>query len=154
MRLDWSWTSLAERIRRLASGEPRHSLNYVGNGYAVDTTGKPYYVESVEQRENRRRIFAQGGEGRKRTFVWNRMDGLPHVINSLTTAQCGYLLVISSHVDYDGMLVSSEDNKTPMTTGDMRKVLRLNKRKRSTFYDFLDACKSSGIISEDELGRF
>lgn len=142
-----------KRIKEIISGEPRRSLSYIGNGYAIDETGKPYYVESVEQRETRRRIMAQQGQGRKRPFFWNRMEGLPYVIESLTFAQSGYLLILSSHIDYDGMLIRSEKDKTPMSTDDMRKVLRLE-RKKSTFYEFLNACKSYGIMSEDEEGRF
>ncbi|MBS4195341.1 hypothetical protein [Lederbergia citri] len=138
------------KISELISGAPRRTLTYKGNGHAVDETGKPYHVESVEQRETRRRILAQGASGRKRSFVWNRLEGLPYVISSLTTAQCGYLLVLSSHVDYEGLLVKSENNKEPMSTDDMRKALRASK---STFYDFLDACINYGIITEVD-GRF
>src|SRR5690606_12831250 len=142
---------LRKQVEQLASGAPRRSLDYVGNGYAVDVTGKPYYVESVEQRENRRRIMAQSASGRKRSFVWNRLERMPYVISSLTSAQCGYLLVLSSHVDYEGLLVKSENNKEPMSTEDMRKALRASK---STFYDFLDACINYGIITKTEEGFF
>lgn len=145
--------SLRKHVDILTSGAPRRTLTYKSNGYAVDETGKPYHVESVEQRDTRRRILAQKGAGRKRSFVWNRMDGIPYVIDSLTTAQCGYLLVLSSHVNYDGLIVNNENDKVPMTTEDMRKVLRLDRTKKSTFYDFLDACINFGIMSEVD-GRF
>ena len=130
-------SNLRKQVAKLVSGEPRHSLEYVGNGYAVDATGKPYYVESVEQRETRRRIMAQKGQGRSESFVWSRLDGLPYVIDSLTTAQCGHLLMLSTYVDYDGLLIRNENDKSPMNSADMRKLLRISD---STFYDFMKAC--------------
>lgn len=145
-------SSIRRQVSALIDGKPRRSLTYAGNGYAVDETGKPYHIESLDQREARRRIMAQQGKGRDRTFFWNRMVGLPYVAEALTFAQSGYLLILSSHVNYDGLLVNNENDKSPMTTDDMRKALRLEK-KRSTFYDFLDACMNYGIISEVD-GRF
>lgn len=142
--------SLRNQVINLSNGAPRRTLTYKGNGYAVDETGKPYHVESVEQRDTRRRILAQKGAGRTESFVWSRLDGLPYVIDSLTTAQCGHLLMLSTYVDYDGLLVRNENDKTPMDSADMRKLLRLSD---STFYDFMKACIDFGIISEDE-GRY
>src|SRR5690606_32298952 len=98
-------SNLRNQIAQLSSGAPRRTLTYKGNGYAVDETGKPYHVESVVQRETRRRIFAQKGAGRSESFVWSRLEGLPYVIDSLTTAQCGHLLMLSTYVDYDGLII-------------------------------------------------
>lgn len=141
-------------MREVLSGEPRRSLNYVGNGYALDETGKPYYVESVEQRENRRRIMAQKGEGRKRSFVWNRMESIAEVTDKLTPAQCGHLLILSSFINYDGLLVKNENNAEAMSTADMRRILRLQGTKESTFYDFLNACEMNNIIEERSKGYY
>ena len=143
-------SNLRKQVANLISGEPRRSLKYVGKGYAVDETGKPYYVESVEQRETRRRIMAQKGAGRSESFVWSRLDGMPYVIESLSTAQCGHLLMLSTYVDYDGLLIRNENDITPMNSADMRKLLRLSD---STFYDFMKACSDCGIISEID-GRY
>lgn len=143
-----------KRVRDLISGEPRRSLEYIGNGYAVDETGKPYYVESVEQRETRRRIMAQKGNGRPRAFMWNRMEHVTEIAEKLTPAQCGHFLVLSSFINYDGLLVKSENNSEAMSTSDMQRVLRLDGSKSSTFYDFMDACESNGIILERERGHY
>src|SRR5690606_37778255 len=144
-------SNLRNQIAQLSSGAPRRTLTYKGNGYAVDETGKPYHIESVEQRETRRRIMTQKGAGRTESFVWSRLDGLPYVIDALTTAQCGHLLMLSTYVDYDGLIIRNENDPSPMSTSDMRKVLRISD---STFYDFLDACISAEIIRERADGRY
>lgn len=146
--------SLRSKMNAIRSGAPRGTLEYVTNGYAVDETGKPYHVESVEQRETRRRIMAQKGEGRTRSFVWNRMENITEVTDNLTPAQCGHLLVLSSFINYNGLLVKSENVAEAMSTEDMQKVLRLEGSKSSTFYDFLNACESGGIIEERAIGHY
>ena len=67
------------------------------------------------------------------------MPNIHEVYDALTTAQCGYLMLLQCYVDYNGILVKSSRDKTPMTTADMMSVLQLAK-KRMTFYDFLSAC--------------
>lgn len=140
-----------DQVAKLASGAPRGTMEYRGHGYATDETGKLYHVQSAEQKEAQERWAAQGGQGRKETFFFNGMDRLDYVIQALTTAQCGYLLVLSSYIDFDGVIIRSEKDKTPMTPSDMQRAL---KASPSTFYDFLDACLSHGIITEDGGGRF
>lgn len=147
-------TNLREQVAKLASGAPRGSMEYVGNGYARDVTGKVYRVKSLEQEEAERRYAQQGGKGRKETFFFNGMERLDYVIEALTTAQCGYLLVLSSYIDFDGLIIRSENDKSPMSTADMQRVLRLSGTKQSSFYDFLDACLSHGIITDSGDGRF
>lgn len=144
-------TNLREQVAKLASGAPRGTMDYVGNGYARDTTGKVYRVKSLEQTEAERRYAQQGGKGRKETFFFNGMDRLDYVIEALTTAQCGYLLVLSSYIDFDGLIIRSENDKSPMTPSDMQRAL---KASHSTFYDFLDNCVSHGIITDGGDGRF
>lgn len=144
-------SNLRTQVANLASGAPRGTMEYVGNGFARDETGKAYYVKSLEQAEAQRRFAQQNGEGRKETFFFNGMDRLDYVIEALTTAQCGYLLVLSSYIDFDGLIIRSENDKEPMSTADMQNVLNV---KQSSFYDFLDACQSYGIISDKGDGRF
>lgn len=77
------------------------------------------------------------------------MEMLHEVTSVLTRAQCGFLLLLQCHVSYEnGRLVNA--NKTPMNTDDMRKVLRMDgRRKKSTFYDFLARCIEHRIIIEN-----
>lgn len=109
----------------------------------ISAPAESHRAVSLQQSEAYRKL----AEGRKHTFFWNGMERLDYVIESLTFAQCGYLLVLASYMNYDGMLVKSEKNTEPMTTADMKKVLKLT-RKQSTFYDFLNACIDYGIMAE------
>lgn len=84
------------------------------------------------------------------------MSNLGEVYSVLTSAQCGYLMVLQCYVSYDdGVIVhpSKNSDKIPMTKPEMMKTLQLDK-KRSTFYDFLEACTNYGIILENEDGSY
>ncbi|MED4828161.1 hypothetical protein [Bacillus atrophaeus] len=84
----------------------------------------------------------------RRDFSNANMSNIHEVYDALTTAQCGYLMLLQCYVDYSGVLVKSGRDKTPMTTADMLNVLQLAK-KRMTFYDFLSACIDNDIIHEE-----
>lgn len=107
-----------------------------------------HYVRSRNQDEayRREKEADKWRNGRSMQFTASNMRNLHEVYDVLTTSQCGYLLRLQCSVEYEtGRLINA--NKTPMTTQDMMKALGL-KRKSSTFYDFLRACKDSGIITE------
>lgn len=140
------------QVEELLSGAPRRDLQYRGHGYATDATGKLFEVKSAAQAEARRIWSAQQGQGRGHTFFFNGMDRLPYVSNALTLAQSGYLLILASYLSFDGVIVRSENDPEPMSTADMRAVLRLTGTKESTFYDFLDACMNYGIITKTDGG--
>lgn len=87
-------------------------------------------------------------KGRQRDFTFFAMEAAHEVISVLTTAQCGYLLVLQCYVDYtDGRLLKGR--KQPMSTADMLSALKLT-RKRQTFYDFLAQCVGHTIILRNE----
>ena len=96
-----------------------------------------------KQRDSYRDLTAF--KGRQVPFTFTDMTTLDDVISALTTAQCGYLLVLQCYTDYSGVIVDSEG--APMTTADMMDALKL-RSKRQTFYDFLTACLSADIIAE------
>jgi hypothetical protein len=145
---------LNESLSKLASGAPRGPITRTNGNYGRDELGTPFYIESVAQRETRRRIAKQKGEGRKESFFFSVIERMYYVANALTPAQCGYLLVLTSHVNFDGLLVRSEKDSTPLTPTEMQKALNLTKSKRSTFTDFLDACLNHGIIKRNEDGYY
>jgi hypothetical protein len=87
-------------------------------------------------------------KGRNAGFTFASMDDIHYVIERLTTAQCGYLLVLQCYVDYDGGRIVNSEGRALATT-EMMDVLQLRK-KRQTFYDFLRACLESGVITKDE----
>jgi hypothetical protein len=145
---------LNEDLSKLLNGAPRGTITRTSGNYGYDETGKPFYIESVEQREVKRRMAKQKGEGRKESFFFSVMERMHYVSNVLTPAQCGYLLELTSHVNWAGLLVRSEKDSTPLAPIDMQKALNLTKSKRSSFTDFLDACLNHGIIKKRDEGYY
>ncbi|WP_449600311.1 hypothetical protein [Paenibacillus sp. Marseille-Q9583] len=91
-------------------------------------------------------------QGRQAEFTFADMNEIHEVIDILTTAQCGYLLLLQCYVDFDnGRLINAKGDA--MKPGDLLDVLGL-KRKRQTFYDFLDKCVAHSIITRDVDGSY
>jgi len=145
---------LTQRVHRALSGAPIGTIEYHSGNYGRDEQGRVFYIESVEQRETRQRIGKQRSEGRKENFVFNVMENLPFVASTLTSAQCGYLLVLSTYITYEGLIVKSERDLTPMTQIDMLKALSLRESQRSTLTDFLTVCIDFGIIRKKSEGYY
>lgn len=143
---------LNEALSRLSSGAPRGNITRIGGNFGRDEIGTPFFIQSLAQRETVKRIMHQKREGRKESFFFSVMERMSYVTSVLTPAQCGYLLVLTSHVGFDGLLLRSEKDSSPMTQMDMRKSLKLANTKRSTFTDFLDACLNHGILTKAESG--
>lgn len=143
---------LTKKVRQLMSGAPIGTIERVSGNYGRDQQGRVYFIESVEQREIRERIGRQKREGRKEKFVFNVMDKMPYVGDVLTSAQCGYLLVLSTYVDYDGLIVTSERNGEAMSRNHMLSVLGLKESQRSTLSEFINACLCYGIMKETDDG--
>lgn len=87
-----------------------------------------------------------------RDFTASNMRNLHEVYDVLTTAQCGYLMLLQCYVSFDGGTLVNPD-KSPMSSADMMSVLQLGK-KRATFYDFKKACADNGIINEAADGTY
>lgn len=110
-----------------------------------------YTITSPEQREAYKQYLREQEakqHGRKHEFTNANMTHLHEVYDVLTTAQCGYLMLLQCYIDYETGIITNPD-KSPMTTKNMRQALQLQ-RKRSTFYDFLTACLDNGIIAEQD----
>lgn len=86
-------------------------------------------------------------KGRQHEFSAGDIEHMPEVVKMLTTAQCGYLMLLQCYVSFDssGLLVNPD--KSPMNHRDMRRVLGMT-RKHQTFKDFYNACIINGIIVE------
>lgn len=140
---------LNANLSKLSSGTPRGQITRMSGNYGLDELGTPFYLQPVKQRETQRRIMKQKREGRKGSFFFSVMDRMSYVSSVLTPAQCGYLLVLTSHVNFEGLLIRSEKETTPLTQTEMQKALKLPPSKRSTFTDFLDACLNHGIIKRE-----
>lgn len=140
---------LNAHLSKLSSGAPRGSITKFSGNYGRDEIGTPFFIQPLAQREAGRRIMRQNREGRKDSFFFSVMERMNYVTSVLTPAQCGYLLVLTSHVDFEGLLIRSEKDTAPMTQALMQKTLKLSDTKRSTFTDFLDVCLNNGIIKRE-----
>jgi hypothetical protein len=115
--------------------------------YAPASTHKVVNIAQAEAYHDREQF-----RGRQVDFTFTAMDAIHEVISALTTAQCGYLLVLQCYAGYgDGRLNGAKD--VPMTTASMMDALQL-KRKRQTFYDFLARCLDNEIIAVDDVGYY
>lgn len=94
------------------------------------------YFERMEQRQQ-----LNGGE----QFIFNVMSNVPYVSSVLTAAQCGYLLVLSTYIDWDGRLIRSQKDKTALTNADIMQQLRIKER---AFYNFIGVCKGYGFVEQ------
>jgi hypothetical protein len=113
-------------------------------GFLMGTANlKEYEFRSKKQLEAyKKMVYKQSGRGTKFTFA--RMEATKEVVKTLTTAQCGYLLMLQSYIGYQDGIIKNPD-KSPMDKGDMMDVLKLRKRK-NTFYDFFNRCVENDII--------
>jgi hypothetical protein len=107
-----------------------------------------YTLRHRNQDEAYHRKSKDVAEGRKHDFTASNMRNLHEIYDVLTTAQCGYLMLLQCYVSYDGGVLSNPD-KSPMTKAHMKSVLQLDKKPR-TFYDFYNSCIAGGIIIEDQ----
>lgn len=112
-------------------------------------TGEDHSADYRLRHRNQDEAFKRKGntDGRKHDFTASSMRNLHEVYNVLTTAQCGYLMLLQCFVGWDGGVLVNSD-KTPMTKAQMRARLQLDKKPR-TFYDFYNACVAHDIIIED-----
>lgn len=105
-----------------------------------------YKVMSIEQIEAFRRKEYQL-HGRKREFTLSDMEAIKEVIANVADKYCGYLLYMQCFLGFDGVI--RNPNKSPMTTTDMMKKLKVGK---SVLYEFMDVMTSNNIISVDMEG--
>lgn len=145
---------LQRKLSNITSGAPIGTIEYYAHGYAKDERGFLYSVKSVEQEEIRKRIAKQRASGRKEKFVFTVMDNVDYVSNALTSAQCGYLLVLSTFINYNGLIVTSERDGEVMSRALMMTALGLRDTQRSTLSEFITACTNYGIIYEKDGGYY
>lgn len=148
------YADLTQRVQRALSGAPIGTIEYHSGNYGRDEQGRVFFIEPAEQRETRIRIAKQKAEGRREGFTFNVMENLPYVASALTSAQCGYLLVLSTYINRDGLIVNSERDNTAMSQNEMLKALKLRETQRSTLTDFLAVCIDYGIMRKEAEGYY
>lgn len=111
---------------------------------SIDPTKERLTVRTKEQDKAFYELQKRRSEGRSKSFTFTHMGNVYEVIQSLSTAQCGLLLVLITFIDYDGVLRNPD--KTAMTKNDIRKVLKLEGKR--SFYDFMKVSLEAGILIE------
>lgn len=116
-------------------------------------TGEDMSQDYTLRHRNQDEAFKRRGgtDGRKHDFTASNMRNLHEIYDVLTTAQCGYLMLLQCYVSYEGVLVNPD--KTPMSKAEMKSVLQLDKKPR-TFYDFYSACATNDIITEQSDANY
>jgi hypothetical protein len=104
-----------------------------------------YRIRHRNQDEAYKRVRAK--EGRKSEFIFGNMLNIPDVIAKIDDKHCGHLLYLQTYIDYEGVLVMANREKTPMTKRDIQTVLGLQK---SAFYDFYNAMIDNEIMFEED----
>lgn len=111
-------------------------------GYHIQTDAQRRatreYFERAEQRQQ-----LNGGE----QFIFNVMANVPYVSSVLTAAQCGYLLVLATYLDWDGRLIRSQKDKTSLSNADIMQLLNIKER---SYYRFMSLCKGYGFITDHD----
>lgn len=144
---------MTTKISDVLYDKPGKRLEHTQGYYYRDENGKIFEARSLAQKEAARaRQFAESRSDES-PYVLNAMKRLNFVIDVLTPAQCGYLLMLACHLNYENIIVKSRNNQMPMTYAEMRSSLRLTKKK-STFSEFLSACINHGIIVKTEGGAY
>jgi len=119
---------LAKRVRDIRREAPVGTLTPVGtNGYARDTYGRIYRIQSMESIEAGRRRAQVSRD--KRDFSFTHMHNIREITRELSNKYCGYLLLLQPHIEYKtGRLVEQGRTPRPLTVQDIAKVWKVSKR--------------------------
>ena len=127
---------------------PKADLRRVDRYRAVDENGVPYKVVSLHQSEALKRILNYGKD--RRHFSFAHMQNIREVIARMSTVNCGRLLMLIGHIDFETGVLVNERGK-PMDKNDMREVVKLSER---AFRDFFRTMTENDIIQELENGQY
>jgi hypothetical protein len=95
--------------------------------------------------------YARKLDGRKHDFTFTDMRNIHDVIGKIDDKHCGYLLYLQCFISYDGVLVSTDHDKVPMTKADIQAVVGL---KNTAFKEFFRSMAANNIIFENENGSY
>jgi hypothetical protein len=144
---------LATKLTDILYDKPGKQLEHAQGNYYRDENGRVFEARSLAQLDGIKKRKQAEARSDESPYMLNAMKRLNFVIDTLTPAQCGYLLMLACHMNYEGTVVKSRNDQTPMNRADMKKALKLTK-KRSTFSEFFSACLNHGIITELDGGAF
>lgn len=132
---------LKQRAHALMKDKPIGAVKVAGR-IARDDAGRLFEWKSLAQAEAQRKYAIRRGDSEP--FFWSVMTNASYVSSVLSPTQRGYLFILAAYLAYDGRLING--NK-PLTSAQMRDILGA---KKSTFYDFIDACTAHGIMTEED----
>lgn len=91
------------------------------------------------------KAFKDRTNGRNSEFTFTDMEAIQTLIAELEAKDCGYLLFLQCFINYDGMLINRNHEKTPMTRDDIQETLELG---RKTFMPFFKRMIELDVIQE------
>jgi hypothetical protein len=100
---------------------------------------------------HRNQDLAYRRKQRQRDFTFSNMLNIPEVIAKIDDKHCGHLLYLQTFINYDGVLVKPNRDKTPMTKHDIQDVLGLQK---TSFSEFFKAMIGNEIIFAEPNGHY
>lgn len=133
----------------LKEGIPKNITPLQGmKGRGIDLeTGMGYKYESDLDIERKQKYARAESNRKKNKFTNTNMDEIDYICQELTNAQIGFLMILQCCIDYDGKLIHSQKDKTPLSYSQIRDILHLSD---SSFCDFRDRCIKAGIINYDD----
>jgi hypothetical protein len=116
------------------------------SGYSPDT-GERFRIERELDIERKKKFARINSNKKQNKFTNTNMDEIDYICQHLTNAQIGYLMILQCYINYDGRLIRSQKDKTPLKTSEMRHNLGLvSEEKKKTFYNFINNCLAVEIL--------
>lgn len=112
----------------------------------IDAKGLNFTTEK-QRKANKKRLEKEHNRNNVK-FTNTNINEIDYICDNLTNAQIGYLMVLQCYISYEGALIHSQKNHTPLKSSDLQKILGLV-GKRQTFYDFKNKCLNAGILIYD-----
>ncbi|MCG1020775.1 hypothetical protein [Sutcliffiella horikoshii] len=110
-------------------------------------TGERFRFESELDIERKQKYARINSNKKQNKFTNTNMDEIDYISENLTNAQIGYLMILQCYINYEGKLIHSQKDKTPLKSIEIQKILRIPER---TFYDFKDVTLKAGILTYDK----
>lgn len=105
------------------------------------------FTTEKQRKANKKRLEKEHNRNNVK-FTNTNINEIDYICENLTNAQIGYLMILQCYISYEGTLVHSQKNHTPLKTGDIKKVLGLVD-KDSSYKDFRKKCLNAGILIYD-----
>jgi hypothetical protein len=109
------------------------------------------FAEFQSAKQRQAEGYARKLDGRKHDFTFTDMRTIHEVIGKIDDKHCGYLLYLQCFISYEGVLVSADHDRAPLSKADIQSLVGL---KKTAFNDFFRSMQSNGIIFENQDGKY